>query len=354
MSYSSPGLHDRSSQRRSRLVAPLVQRLPGFTLVELLVVIGIIAVLIGILLPSLNKARENARTVKCAANLRSISQGLAIYISENKQTFPAAYFYNTQPNVPYAGRPDSFEQPTYGYTHWSWFVYGNKPGSRPTDAFTCPSLADGGLPPSNPAPGNFDPGQVQDPDTTPGLVDNQVPRIAYVANEAIMPRNKFNPSIRGSSISPRMQYQYVKAGGVRDSANIILLTEFTRNSAIVSGAQANVVKSHRTVSGYSAIIGSSTTDLVAGVNPPSVASVTHQRVTSAAFPVTPTNVQSQIDWIGRNHGRGANSRTKSEGRTNFLYVDGHGENKTIEETLEPFQWGARERIYSLPNAIVQR
>ena len=63
-------------------------RAPAFTLVELLVVIGIIAVLIAILLPSLSKARGSARTVACAANLRSILQGMQIYVAQNQGYFP--------------------------------------------------------------------------------------------------------------------------------------------------------------------------------------------------------------------------------------------------------------------------
>lgn len=64
----------------------------AFTLVELLVVIGIIALLISILLPSLNKARMQAQTLACMANLRSIGQAISIYCSNNRGSLPIGYW----------------------------------------------------------------------------------------------------------------------------------------------------------------------------------------------------------------------------------------------------------------------
>src|SRR3954464_12019952 len=64
------------------------RRRRGFTLVELLVVIGIIALLISILMPALNKARTHAKTVQCMSNMRQVGQGFAMYVNESKGTLP--------------------------------------------------------------------------------------------------------------------------------------------------------------------------------------------------------------------------------------------------------------------------
>ena len=69
----------------------------GFTLIELLVVIAIIALLLSIMVPSLNMAKEVARRTICATHLKALGQGLVVYGNKNDEKLPPSYYKTSDP-----------------------------------------------------------------------------------------------------------------------------------------------------------------------------------------------------------------------------------------------------------------
>jgi prepilin-type processing-associated H-X9-DG protein/prepilin-type N-terminal cleavage/methylation domain-containing protein len=111
----------------------------GFSLVELLVVIGIIGMLISILLPTLGKARESAKAVQCASQLRQLGQAIHAYASSNRGMTPAWSMRHEYPVDPYLGDPNA---PGWTGPGWPVLLEGYI-GQKPDGAiYNCPSFPD--------------------------------------------------------------------------------------------------------------------------------------------------------------------------------------------------------------------
>ena len=132
-------LHGRSKRvDQDGCVLPAFARGRAFTLIELLVVIAVIAILAGLLLPALAKAKEKGRQAKCQSNLKQISIGTTMYADDFNDTF-----YHVNGAIPNHGhwtrnpRTDVQLAPNDGEAYWGIAYIGYFGGTK--EIFRCPS-----------------------------------------------------------------------------------------------------------------------------------------------------------------------------------------------------------------------
>ena len=115
----------------------------GFTLVELLTVVGIIAILIGLLFPVITRTRDVSRTIVCIANLRGIGQAFGVYRSKHDNLMPPPYISNPSnaPSKPAWRSQFAFGEITTGDRPLTWADVLIADGGATRDLLDCPANA---------------------------------------------------------------------------------------------------------------------------------------------------------------------------------------------------------------------
>ena len=345
----------KGKEHRRIAATPARSPVPGFTLIELLVVVAIIGLLLSVLLPSLSRAREQAKAAKCAANLNAVGKAMHLYLAENRSTFPLsyAYPYNNSGDVDLKKQPPNRE---FGYVHWSWFLFDR--GKVDDGSFSCPSVPNKGHPRTYPGSdrdhweleqvdfaGNPPPNGLGDP----RVEDRQASRMAYTANAAIVPRNK-GKELGNIDVGLPRSNRFVRESEIELSGRTILATEFNRNWTVISvgGSGGWVSRSHRPVSPlyheegeYLETRGQvypfpsfryfkNPNDKNYGIEPLSV-------VEDAGLGRADEAGYNPMNFIGRHHPGG----DRLGGTANFLFVDGHVTRTTVLKTVQDRMWGKK-------------
>ncbi len=319
----------------------------AFTLIELLVVIAIIAILAAILFPVFAQARQAAKKTADLSNVKQLSIGITLYLTDNDDVYPSAYFHRAF--NPASGGTNS------GYIHWSGmvqpyvknreiFVSPADPirGHAPTCFSTSDNNSGAGVPsgqqpnvcatPTPLVPANFIRGGV--------IVDDQVPRISYTVNSAIMPRFRNISDVnRGINL--------VSSSSLDSTSGTILIAGFTDNlSCLASASITSVVRSasHRSTNGYS--IDQANTRAYFGsaedgaTRPAAIYALNHNRVTTGANQIfTLCKTTPRTDYPLAVYTGGG----RIDQGDNYGMADGSAKYRKYSQTLNPaqFLWGTR-------------
>lgn len=325
----------------------------AFTLIELLVVIAIIALLIGILLPSLGRARSTARALKTASNARSVIQGVVTYSATNREFYPPAYVYGANTTgLDWRVDDQQTSNPNVGngYVHWSYSLFSD--GNVNGESFTSPSVANGGAPASNPGgkANDWEAGQTDDGGQSQSgtIEDRQVKRIAFTGNAAIFCRNKFYAS------PGERKNQLVRDAWVQNPSNTIMVTEFAYLSGWSTLRVGSIIKSHRPITPFVGIsapasnpyaepIGSGALDIPRFRYPDASTLLKQDELTAGVI----EDNNNGLNAVGRNQPK----KDEYGGGAHFGFLDGHVELSTVAESIKKKQWG--EKFYSItgPNKV---
>ncbi|MGB0715855.1 MAG: type II secretion system protein [Phycisphaerae bacterium] len=325
------------------------RNMQGFTIIELLVVVAIIALLVAILMPSLSQARKHAKTVQCGANLHHVGLAVSNYLFESGGVYPASYYYPEDEFGSWSLRGQNNQHP-FGYIHWSFFMYAS--GKVGQQAFQCPEYENGGAPRTNPGPDpeNWEGGQIdQNSQANPNqLEDKQAPRMAYAANAVIMPRNKFTKTLSGG---PRVN-RFVQDGQITSPGNTVMVTEYLNNwqGLGVRDGGGVLSKAHRPINPFFHV-GGGFDEYQAGVNNPGfIYGLPNDQKTYGLLDLKQVRAKvnildassgvAQINAVGRHHpSKDPLYAERFGGSANFLYADTHVDNTTVLDTIRKRHWG---------------